>query len=641
MSGVGGVSGREAELGGWRRWGLRTGVLFLVPLLIRAVVHRQLSGDPFYAHLFVDARIYHEIARVLADGSQQMTGPHWQPPFYPTFVSWIYRAFGPDPDAVRWVQMVFGSIGAVWVHGIATRLVSARAGWIAWAAVAFSGPLVFFDLQLLPASLAVFLLLAVVRLLVAYAKGDGQLRRFGAWGFHCTVVVTGVLSGLAALTVGNLILLPALAVPWLLARGDRGKEPGEESGGKLEGERGGKLERERGRKLEGERERDRRGASRIRGVSMAPIVSIAIFLIAWCAPLLWNTAQNYEVSHEFIPISYNGGINFWIGNNPNYDDTVAIRPGRAWQRLTAEPLEAGKTGYRAQSDFFFEKSSRWMADDPGAAMGLLAKKTHLFLRGDELARNQEIYPFRLHSSLLSVLLFVHGIAFPSGLLLPLALVGVCVVLTWPPRGSVGPLRILAGFTILYGASVVAFFVTSRYRVPLYPLFAVFGGLAVDRFLGLTGVSARTQRVTMLVLLAAGLLIANLGVPKMAAEPSSDTRYDLGLAYQMEGATEKAMAEYETAIRLNPENTEAHNNLAGLLLSAGDAHAARRHLESVVRAYPGDVSARLNLTRACLALGDLAAARRVIGPVAERLPGDERVRALLNEISRAESRSSDR
>lgn len=39
------------------------------------------------------------------------------------------------------------------------------------------------------------------------------------------------------------------------------------------------------------------------------------------------TLSNWNRAHEFVPISANGGINLYIGNHPDSDRMVAIRPG--------------------------------------------------------------------------------------------------------------------------------------------------------------------------------------------------------------------------------------------------------------------------------------------------------------------------
>ncbi|MFN7135361.1 MAG: ArnT family glycosyltransferase, partial [Myxococcales bacterium] len=65
-------------------------------------------------------------------------------------------------------------------------------------------------------------------------------------------------------------------------------------------------------------------------------------LLAVCAGIvLPATAYNFARSGEPILISANGGVNLWIGNNPDADATIAVRPGAGWEALVDEPVRLG------------------------------------------------------------------------------------------------------------------------------------------------------------------------------------------------------------------------------------------------------------------------------------------------------------
>ncbi len=584
---------------------LKLAILFLVPALVRAVVHLELSGDPYYDTLFVDARIYDAVARALL-ASQEMKAPHWQPPFFPQFLSVVYGALGTEPDRFRWVQILLGSSSCVLLFVLAKRLVTESAAWVAWGILALSGPAVFFDLQLLPASLATFLCLGAWVLTL-----DERLPWF------IRAPGSGLLAGLASITVGNMLLLVVALCLWFLW-GDSG----------------------RGRPIP-------RGTAAMRSAVCLATALIPILVVAW---------QNYQVSREFIPISYNGGINFWIGNNPDYDATTAIRPGRAWQALVQEPAIHGATGFREQSDYFFEKSRQWITDEPGKAVSLWLRKAGLLLRGDEIPRNQELYPYRESSYLLSVLLWSKGLAFPTGLLIPLAVAG-WIGFFWggqrepgqrqhgqqesgqhvssrshPGRtrsGTEDPGRdrrawlLLKVFVLLYGLSIILFFVTSRYRAPLLPYLALFAGAGLTLF-PLWWKQRRAPALAAATVFLVVLAVSNLPALAMPGRHSSDTVYDLGLAYQSQGRVADAQAQYEEALRIDPGNTEAHNNLGGLLASQGRFEEAAKHVRAVVERYPKDPRARHNLARIELQRGDPYEAGKWLEQLRREKPGDPNV-----------------
>ena len=192
-------------------------------------------------------------------------------------------------------------------------------------------------------------------------------------------------------------------------------------------------------------------------------------------PVTW---RNAAVGGELVLVSANGGVNFYIGNNAAADSTVAIHPGMHWERLMAEPVEAGYESPGERSAYFMRRAFADISSDfPGWA-GRLAEKAWLLLSGPEVKRNQDPYYAAGHSRLLSLLLWDEAISFPHGVVLPLALLGLAV--TWRQRNPA--LDLLRLFLAGYGLSIVLFFVTSRYRTPLTPAWLPFAaaGARLDR-----------------------------------------------------------------------------------------------------------------------------------------------------------------
>jgi tetratricopeptide (TPR) repeat protein len=524
------------------------------PFLVRLVAWLELRGDPFFRLLVVDARTYHETALRMANGTFRMEGPFWQPPFYPFLVSLVYRLAGPNPEAMRVLQCLLGGISCWLVFRLADRLGGRRAAWIAWVAAAVCAPLIFFDLQLLGASVATLLLLVATDRVAAWTPGRGDRLLYAG----------GVALGLACITVATcLVAVPVLA-GWAALR----------------------LHRED-----------------------AGIATVLYFLAASLAAVVAVTAINLGASGQPVLVSWNGGVNFWIGNNPDYDRTVAIRPGRAWQALTAEPAQAGARNETAASSWFFRKSLRWIGGHPGAWLGLMARKTGLFLRGDELARNQEIYPFRRSSMLLRALLWIKGLAFPTGIVLPLGLAGMATLLfarkrrtegTTSSHPGAGDLALLVG---VYAFAVILFFPASRYRLPVLPFLLVFAGAGIAAWID----AARRGRFGDLrmpaVVLATFLLLSNLGLPVMASSFNSDTYSDMGNFYLDQGNWEESIRWNRRALDLEPENAEAAHNTAAALLRLQRPAEAEPYLRRVLAAWPGDPNALLNLGNVYLMQGD--------------------------------------
>ena len=325
-----------------------------------------------FAEPAVDARTYTEQAARIAAGNWlgRGEGPFWQPPFYPYLLAaaaWLSQ--DSFFHAVRYAQALWGALLCALLFFLGSRLFNGGTGLTAGLAAAAYGPFLYFDGELLPASLAAGLDTLALALLLHFR------RRPSAAGFGAA----GVVAGLAALAVPTVFLFAAACAGWLALR------------------------------------RPRRHA--------AAFLSGAVLAIA---PV---TLRNLVVGGDAVLISYNSGINFYIGNNSRYEETVAIRPGWEWDALAARPRQAGLERPSRQSAFFWGEAWREIRAAPADYLRLLARKLFLLGHGEEIGRNQPIYFHRSESSLLAALLWKHGgIAFPFGIAGPLAISGLLLAL---------------------------------------------------------------------------------------------------------------------------------------------------------------------------------------------------------------------
>jgi 4-amino-4-deoxy-L-arabinose transferase-like glycosyltransferase len=594
---------------------LQPAILLGAPLILRLITLLQLHGNPLFRLPLVDARVYHEMAARLAAGLFVRHEPFWQPPLYPYFLGLLYKIGSPNPDVARAVQILLGSISCLLVFRLGQRMFNRRAAWVAWGIMTAYGPLILSDLQLLNSTLAIVLLLLALDLITgAAATRDGK-------GTSWRLPAAGLTLGLASITVATLVVAIPVVALWLILRPP-----------------------ERSRRLRA-----------------------GILVSAALGPILVVMISNWAVSRELVPISYNGGLNFYLGNNPDYTRTVGLRPGRAWLALNDEPRRAGVTGYAASSSWWVRRTLAWGRRDPAAWTRLLLYKTRLLLRGDEIGRNSEIYPFRNDSWLLGLLLWIGGLAFPFGVLLPLAAAGM-ITLLWrgqtsgadehSPHEGAGLRRYLprwpaafaaeggSAFTlsaVLAGAlslSVIAFFVTERYRLPLVPLLALSaGGGAAGWMEEWKRGQRRCLLVPALTVLAFGL-IANTGLPAMPARFGSDSHYDLGLYYSEQGRKSEAADQYRLALQRDPDNMEAADNLGGILLQQGDPDGAAHLFNRILSAYPRDPEALLNLGSVYYHKGEPYKAGNFylqVYKIDPRAPhAEENLRGLEQVLSRLES-----
>lgn len=87
----------------------------------------------------------------------------------------------------------------------------------------------------------------------------------------------------------------------------------------------------------------------------------------------------------------------------------------------------------------------------------------------------------------------------------------------------------------------------------------------------------------------------------------DAHNNLGVILYQQGRREEGMAHFREALRLQPESAPAHNNLGSILVEAGNLDEAMPHLQKALRINPNYVDAHNNLGLALLRQGRKAEA----------------------------------
>jgi hypothetical protein len=413
--------------------------MFLAALVVRMVHLATIRDSPFFNHLYIDPGFYDEWGLRIAAGQWLSDRPFFLDPLYPYLIGGVYAIFGHSYVAVGILQGVLGALVAPLLFLAARRWYEpptpSLAGWIA----VFYLPAIYFGGIVMKPGLSLFLVTLALFLWSRALAGAGLRTWFAS----------GVVLGLAALTRGNMILLlPVLAV-WTVFRSpldldDEGK-----------GLREGLLLRlaERSRRLES-----------------------AALLVGAAAVFVLPAAHNLYVGGEFILTTANAGQNFFIGNNGTnptgeYQQLPFVDPNPKYEQRDFEREAERRTGRelsdREISGFWFDEGWAWIRSDPVAWGKLLWLKLRGFWGAYEIPDSLDYYLYSRDAPILRLPL-------PGfGLLGPLALLGA--VLSSRTRGWP---RLLVIFTVVYSASVVLFFVFSRFRMLVGPALYVFAAFAV-------------------------------------------------------------------------------------------------------------------------------------------------------------------
>jgi 4-amino-4-deoxy-L-arabinose transferase-like glycosyltransferase len=550
-----------------------------VAFVLRLIHLLQLRhNDPLFFLPQMDALYHHEWALAIAAGRQFIADAFFRAPLYPYFLGLMYKLFGANQMVVRIVQALIGSAGCGLVYLLARRLLGKLQAASHKPQASKSGP--DRPSSIVHRSEAVSLVAGFV--MAAYPLAiwyDGELLLEGMLSFVVLLGfvlllrsrdtdrhwwLPGIAFGLAAIIRPNVLAFVALLPVWLF--------------------------------LEYRTE--------VRNPQITQITQIGRektgrntawtrLLLVWGAAalvVLPVTIRNYVVSGQFVPIAWQAGTNFVIGNNPESDGVSAIVPGTrgSWwggyddvKRL-AEEAE-GRPLKGAEVDrYWMAKGLEFWRKQPGEALGLLLRKTFLWFAGFEVGNATDLYAVKRYSFVNYLFFNSRFLKFPFGILLPLALAGV-----WLLRRQWRRFLPLYVFVAAYSLSFIVFFVTSRFRTPMVPIVAI---LAAIGLVGFIGPMARRERVVGLALTLAAFLLFNANLVGAGRVSSPDqSHFAVALGLHQQGRDTEALSELRTALQ-HDSATNVLSFEATLLQRMGDLVGAERSARAAVRLHPKDADA---------------------------------------------------
>ncbi len=376
-------------------------------LLIAALVLRvlwALAARKFWGYKddgLYDDGAYLEMARAFLGGGAVLAT---HPPGYPLFLA-PFLALGGDlgVSLARWAQMLLSGVTAVLAYRLTLRLKLSRAAALtAGAFVVLSPMLTYFSARMMSETL--FTALATGSLLAwLHAWESGRARE---------AALSGLLGAAASLTRG--VFLPYGGALALVALWKRRQQP--------------------------------------RWAAL-----VAVCGLSWAAAMAPWTARNWRVYHRFVPVSVQGGWNFYEGMTT---DLVQIRGARA----DAMGREADALGLKdpfSRDAHFAAKAEAWIAAHPLGFLRICAVKAVRFWRPAPEPPHGLLV--RLGAGLFALVLFAGALL---GLRAAAAAPGGWFLLAW-----------IAQLNLLHAV----FASNMRYRLPLEPVLAVLAGLGLARW----------------------------------------------------------------------------------------------------------------------------------------------------------------
>jgi len=489
-------------------------------LAVRLVALSAFETTPFSEFPMVDAHTYWAQATALFDGKDPFAEGYYQPPAYPFLLSKVGGLMGEM--ALSWVRRLHLLFGVATTAGIVVlgRRLGARLG-LGWAGIAagavfaLGAPPVLFEHDVLTPA---FTLAVSTWGLVAVSSGRAWATALGGLLFGCAVAAHPTYLLAAGVLALGLVLLARKGSGW------------------------------------------------------GPVIG---FCTALSVPILPTTIDNHRQFGVVAPVSLNGGVNLYLGNNPRMRQTAFLRPGLPFRQLILDADPA--TRNQAERDRYWRQRTRAeIAESPVAWLAVMGVKALWSVNDAEIPRNED---YRCRTRAGQPLAWMGRLPVRFGLLFPFAVLGAVVAVRH--RNTLGEWTVLPALWLALHAPLVLFLVSDRYRLATWPVVVL---LAV---LGAWGLKERVLGRKASLGLLAGLGVLSL-LPidsRTAMDPAWCTYQEANLAY-MQKDYPAAQEGYEAVVSHAgwEDDMGAHYWLGRLADLRKDRPAAMRHYDVVLQSY---------------------------------------------------------
>jgi tetratricopeptide (TPR) repeat protein len=524
--------------------------IFAAVFLIRLGVLMRLASSPLLLPSGSDMHFYNEWARQILQGQWTDHQAFYGLPLYPFLVACLYRIFGYSPFVPGFFQACLDAGTAVLIYKITVRAIgegpdkagrsATFTGIVAAAGWGFFVPAQAYSAVLMPTAGAVFVFWLLVWQIVRNENAPSRLRCFAC----------GALIGVTAMGIATILFLVPLFLVGIFIRQNQ---------------------------------------SRL-AAKAAAVALLFLGIFAGTSPC-W--IHNYFVARDPVFLSAHGGINLWLGNNPEatgYPRFPGLHAGQGQMlRDSIDQAEAaaGRVMRRSEvSRYWSSKARDYIAANPGAWLKLLARKLGNFWNAFEYDDLGVIANLREHHVLFP------GIHF--GLLAVLGISGA--ILSWR---AFPVSRWIAAAIVLHLAAILPVFITERYRLAVVPGLLVLAGLGLHRlWVYIASGNYRNAALQMGSVAVSGLIVT---LPRHDPSLWALEAYNSGRLALETNNLPLAEHHLRRAYALVPGNAETNFALGNLRLAQGDSLAAKNFYEAALKIDGKHKGALNNL--GVLALGE--------------------------------------
>ncbi len=515
-----------------RKW-IDIAIVAAVAIGLRLIYLYQFSTLPDWNLLSVDNWYHHNWATAIANGNFWGDTTYFRAPLYAWCLGALYALFSPSILIARLFGLAIGVTSVALTYVIADRISGRRAALVAALIQAAYPVLIMTESDLLLDPLYTLLLQVLTLSLFHWSR----VRTARA------VLVVSAVAGLAAITRPTIVILLPIIFGTLLWQ--------------------------------------------IRSSPRAILLHSAAVLVGLGVTIGGIFARNLIVADDPVLIASQGGINFYIGNNEAADGLHAIMPeplGYNWrlvdvtylaERSAGHPLTPGEI-----SSYWTKAAWNWIADNPGKFLSLTIKRFWFSVGNVEIDNNRNLAALRSRIPVVKYDPLVFGAIFI------LAALGAFLLWSGP---SVVRWLIFGALALTLVNSL--FFVNSRFRLPLLPVYFVLAGAAVSYMIAHRGIGPRWLRSKLVIIAAAVLTFTPAWT--LPANQSPQEALSSGLASYNAGDYDSAREWYQLAFRTDSTYPDVNANLGAAYLRLGYPDSAQQYFEREMKGHPARSLAYVN------------------------------------------------
>ncbi|MFQ5559925.1 MAG: tetratricopeptide repeat protein [Nitrospinota bacterium] len=396
-------------------------VPFLLAILLPLLHLASISGTPAFDTPIIDSGEYVQVAKEIVASSFAFTGTDHLSALYAWVLGFLFFVSGSSLVAVKVVQIGLNAITLVLFFYTAKKSFSRKTALVASYIWAFYGPIIFFTCEIISVSFILFFYVLSLFMLVRAKERNTP----AGW------LATGMVFGLAAQTRPEIlgfssIILLSFAFSFI----------------------------------------------KTRPFHFRPVVNALLFGAALAGPLLLTGINNKRVYGAFSMLPTASGVNFYMGNNPDFKKSIGSRPGPYWDSLSDLPLEEDSIGNSfvyERNYFFYNKVATHALEHPFQYLEALVYKVRTLVNGYELPAVFSIYESRSSSPVLSLLTGnVLGFFLPFACIFPLTLIGIAV-----NRKKWGEQRWILIMWISFFLPLIGYWNSGRFRMVIIPFVILY------------------------------------------------------------------------------------------------------------------------------------------------------------------------